>query len=338
MAQNLIAIISIISLAAVVVVIFLMQKNRRLDAGQEKGLEILRQELKEIRTEFHGTTEKNLEFLQTHSGKSNEIIRDITSRLEQVLSTNKQVMGFAGQLQNLENILRNPKHRGILGEIMLEQMLSRVLPSGSYRMQYSFRDGTIVDAAILLKDMTVPVDAKFSLEKYNQLVGEHDESRRADLEKELKNDLKKRVDETSKYVKPEEGTTPYAIMYVPAEGVLYGLNNVNYEDLINYAHGKKVIIAAPNTLLAYLQVAMQAIKIQKFYESAQEIHKRVDELGRHLVNYDSYMKKLGGHLGTAISMYNQAYREFAKIDKDVVRLTERERKIEPIELDRPNVE
>lgn len=338
MIQVLSIIISLLALTTVIVIVFLMQKNRRVDANQEKGLELLGQELKEIRTELHGTAEKNLEFLQTHSGKSNEMIRDITSRLEQVLATNKQVVGFAGQLQSLENILRNPKHRGVLGEIMLEQMLSRVLPTGAYKMQYSFRDGVIVDAAIILKDMIVPIDAKFSLEKYNQLVNEHDETRRADLEKDLKNDLKKRVDETSKYVKPEEGTTPYAIMYVPAEGVLYGLNNVNYEDLIKYAHGKQVIIAAPNTLLAYLQVTMQAVKLQKFYESAQEIHKRVDELGKHLVNYDGYMKKLGGHLGTAVSMYNQAYREFTKIDKDIVRLTEGERKIEPLELDKPNVE
>jgi DNA recombination protein RmuC len=332
MVQTLSIIFSIFTLTALVIILLIIRKN----AGA--GASNLERELKEIRNELHGTFEKNLNFLHEHSGKSNETIRDITSRLEQVLATNKQVVGFAGQLQNLENILRNPKHRGVLGEYFLESMLSRVLPSGSYKMQYAFKNGDIVDAAIFLKDNIIPIDAKFSLEKYNQIVGERDDAARADLEREFKADLKKRIDETSKYIKRDGGTTPYAIMYVPAEGVLGGLSNVNYEELVNYAHGKKVMIASPNTLLAYLQIVLQASKLLNLQESTQDTLKRVEELGRHLINYDSYMKKLGGHLGTAVSMYNQAYKEFGKIDKDIVRLTDGERKIEPIELDKPNIE
>lgn len=331
-------ILSLIAVLVTVALIFLLRKNQRTDVGQEEGIRSLERELKEIRGELQGTFEKNLNFLQQSSGKSNEMIRDITSRLEQVLSTNKQVVSFAEQLQSLQNILRNPKHRGVLGEYFLEQLLSRILPIGFYKMQYTFRNGDIVDAAIFIKETVVPIDAKFSLEKYNQLVEAPDAARREELEKELKNDLKRRIDETSKYVKTAEGTTPYAIMYVPAEGILSSLNSVNYEDLISYAHSKKVIIAAPNTLLAYLHIALQAVKLIKFQESTKDVIKRIDDLGRHLLNYEGCLKKLGGHLGTVVSTYNQAYKEFAKIDKDVARLTEGEKSVEPMEIDKPSME
>ena len=181
---------------------------KRLNNSAPQGFDSLQKELKDIRNELHGTFEKNLNFLEQYSGKSTEIIKDVTLRLEQVLATNKQVVDFAGQLQSLENILKNPKHRGALGEYFLEKILAQILPTGAYKMQYHFKDGDIVDAAIFLKDQIVPIDAKFSLEKYNLLNSETDSARRDSLEKELKLDLKKRVDETSKYVKTEEGTTP----------------------------------------------------------------------------------------------------------------------------------
>lgn len=338
MMQIISIILSLIAVLITIALVFLLRKNQKADVGQEEGLKLLERELKEVRGELQGTFEKNLNFLQQSSGKSNEMIRDITTRLEQVLATNKQVVGFAEQLQSLENILRNPKHRGVLGEFFLEQMLARILPTGLYKMQYAFRDGDIVDAAVFIKEIIVPIDAKFSLEKYNQLVLAPDAARREELEKELKNDLKRRIDETSKYVKTAEGTTPYAIMYMPAEGVLSSLNSVNYEDLIGYAHSKKVIIAAPNTLLAYLHIALQAVKLMKFQESTKDVIKRVDDLGRHLLNYEGCMKKLGGHLGTVVSSYNQAYKEFAKIDKDVAKLTDGEKTVEPMELEKPNIE
>ncbi len=165
---------------------------------------------------------------------------------------------------------------------------------------------------------------------------EKNESVRNGLEKEFKADLKKRIDETAKYVKPQEGTTDFAFMFIPADGVFYnllsykvGALDVNTHDLIEYAFKKHVILVSPMTFYAYLQTVMQGLKALAIEESAREIQKRVGDLGRHLGAYQEYMIKLGTHLGTTVSSYNNAGKEFGKLDKDVIKITEGEVSINP---------
>lgn len=266
--------------------------------------------------------------LQEQVRSTAAIVRDVTERLTKLDATNQRVQEFAGQLQSLENILRNPKHRGILGEYFLETLLGQVFEPSQYKMQYAFKNGEIVDAAIFLKDQVIPVDAKFSLEKYNQMVQEQDTARREQLEREFKADVKNRIDETAKYIRPDEQTTGFAFMYVPAEGIYYnlliakvGTLEVNTKDLIEYAFKKKVIIVSPVTFFAYLQTVLQGLKANQIEKSVQEILERIHVLGRHINAYEDYMKRLGGHLGTTVNTYNAAYKEFGKIDKDVYKLT-----------------
>ena len=292
-------------------------------------------------------TEQNLhKTVQAHYGQSLKVITEITERLTKLDETNKQVMSFATQLQNLEDVLQNPKQRGILGEYFLENVLQNVLPPGSYQMQYRFENGDIVDAAVFVKDKIIPVDSKFSLENYNRIVGERDPVRREELEVIFRNDLKKRIEETSKYIKPKEGTMDFAFMFIPAEGIYYDLliNQVgtlktNTHDLIEYAFKEKhVIIVSPTSFLAYLQTVMQGLRALQIEESAKEIRKRVEDLAKHLLAYDEYLKKLGTNLSTSVNSYNAAYREFNKIDKDVVKITGGERGVEMTQLERPVVD
>ena len=334
-------IFGIVALGLLSALIVVLSRKPATDNLQNQVLEKLSSELKEIRSEMKGSLEKNLEFVTHHSGRSSDLVKDITVRLEQVLNTNKQVVDFASQLQSLENILSNPKHRGILGEYFLENMLTSVLPPDLFEMQYKMANGEIVDAAIFLskeKNLILPVDAKFSLEKYRLLAENKSPETREVLEKEFKKDLKMRIDETAKYVRPEENTTPYAIMYMPAEGVLGMLGDTNLEDLMKYALSKKVTIASPFSLFTQLQNVMHYVKFLKFQDSTKEIQKRVEDLGRHLVAYTDYMGKLGNNLSTTVNAYNTAYKELGKIDKDVVKLTGKEREIEPLQIDRPVVE
>lgn len=278
--------------------------------------------------------------------QSQSTIAAVTEKLTKLDETNRQVVGFAAQLQSLENILKNPKHRGVLGEYQLEMVLKNVLPPNAYKLQYCFSDGDIVDACIFIKDKIIPVDSKFSLENYNRIVQETDEVVRARLEKEFKADLKNRIDETSKYIKPKEGTMEFAFMFIPAEGIYYdllinqvGAIKVNTRDLIEYAfRDKKVIIVSPTSFHAYLQTVLQGLRALQIEESAKEIRKHVELLGKHLLSYEEYMKKMGNHLGTTVNMYNSAYREFAKIDKDVVKITDGTKSVEPLVLDKPAVE
>ncbi len=281
--------------------------------------------------------------MQSQHGQSVKIITDVTERLAKLDETNRQVIGFADQLQNLENILQNPKHRGILGEYYLENVLKNVLPPGSYQMQYKFTDGDIVDAVVFVKDKIIPIDSKFSLENYNRMAEEKDAARRKELEKLFKNDLKTRIDETSKYIKPKENTMDFAFMFIPAEGIYYdllinqvGAVKVNTHDLIEYAFKERhVIIVSPTSFLAYLQTVLQGLRALKIEESAKEIRARVEQLGKHLLAYDDYFKKLGNNLTTTVNSYNIAYKEFYK---DVVKITDGEKLIEPIQIDRPQLE
>jgi DNA recombination protein RmuC len=322
------------------VYIFSQRKGKQDEAGGQAYL-MLQNEIKEIRRTVDSKLTESTKIIQRQFGESAKIIRDVTERLVKLDETNKQVVNFADQLQNLQDILKNPKQRGILGEYYLETVLKNVLPPGAFQMQYGFKDGTIVDAVIFIKDRLIPIDSKFSLENYNRLLEVRDEAERKRLEEALRNDLKNRVDETAKYIKPGEGTMDFAFMFIPAEAVYYDLlinkvGSVNARDLVEYAIvDKKVIIVSPTSFFAYLQTVLQGLRALQIEESAKEIRKRVEELGRHLSSYETYMKKLGTHLGTTVSMYNSAYKELGKIDKDVLRITGEASGIEQLTLESP---
>ncbi|MCP6720399.1 MAG: DNA recombination protein RmuC [Patescibacteria group bacterium] len=309
--------------------------------SDDQSLVMLQNQINELNRTLDLKLSESTRFMQRQFGESAKIIKDVTERLVKLDETNKQVVNFADQLQSLQDILKNPKSRGILGEYYLETVLKNVLPPNSYRMQYEFKDGTVVDAVIFIKDKIIPIDSKFSLENYNRILETRDETERKRFEDAFRGDLKNRIDETAKYIKPSEGTMEFAFMFIPAEAVYYDLlinkvGSVNARDLIEYAIvDKKVIVVSPTSFLAYLQTVMQGLKAMKIEESAKEIKKRVEELGRHLSSYETYMKKLGTHLGTTVNMYNNAYKELGKIDKDVLRISGEAVNIEPSSLDRP---
>ncbi len=335
-------------LAGLFYLIFKLQnlQTPKEDAAQKMMLEVIENLRKTVQeNESQGRTEiqtrfdviakqltehqhRSLETMQKQFGQSAKIIEEVTKKLTRLDETNKQVVGFAEQMKSLENILKNPKQRGILGEYLLESLLGNILAPEQYQMQYKFKDGEIVDAAIFFRDKIIPVDAKFSLEKYNMMMQEEDKIRRDQIEKEFKMDLKNRIDETSKYIRPNEDTTDFAFMFIPAEGVYYnllvynvGTMDVNTQDLVEYAFGKHVIIVSPTSFFAYLETVLQGLKALKMEESVKDIIKKVGQLGRHLNSYETFMDKLGNNLGTTVSMYNQASKEFKKIDKDVYNIT-----------------
>lgn len=316
---------------------------------KEIGLNLILTQINELsRTvdnkigESHKQVNESLKF---HSSESNKIIRDVTERLTRLDETNKQVISFADQLQSLENILKNPKQRGILGEYYLETVLKNVLPPGSYQMQYAFPDDTIVDAVVFVKDKIIPIDSKFSLENYNKMVEERDETEKKKLEKIFENDLKNRIVETSKYIQPTKGTTDFAFMFIPHEAIYYDLitNKVgggeDNENLIQRAAGKyKVIITSPTSFLAYLQTVLQGLKALKIEESAKEIIKKVSDLGKHLKAYDEYHVKLGNALNTVSNHYNASSKELKKIDKDVLRIAGSSPELTLLEVEKPKME
>ena len=273
----------------------------------------------------------------------NQLLTDVTKNLAELQASNKQILGFSSQLQNLQDILRNPKQRGVLGEYFLEEILKNVLPPGTFQMQYQFANGEIVDAVIFVKDKIIPIDSKFSLENYEKIINTSDPGERLRLEKLFRQDLKNRIDETSKYVRPEVGTMDFAFMFIPSEAIYYdllvnkvGAVKVNTRDLIEYAfRDKKVIIVSPTSFLAYLQTVLQGLKAMQIEEKTKEIKINIEKLGKHLLSYDDFMKKLGNSMSTTVNHYNNAYTEFKKIDKDITKITGLEGKVETLKIEKP---
>ncbi len=326
------------------VVIFLLLRKK---TTKEDGvLTMLQQQLYQLHQIVDNKLSESTKAMQVQFGQSTKIIQDVTEKLTKLDDTNKQVIGFAEQLQSLENILKNPKQRGVLGEYYLEELLKNVFNPNQYQMQYEFRDGKKVDAVIFLKEKIIPIDSKFSLENYNRIIEENDSEKREELEKIFKQDLKNRIDETSEYIRPQEKTLDFAFMFIPAEAVYYDLlvNKIgavksNTRDLIDYAvREKHVHIVSPTSFYAYLQTILQGLRAMQIEESAKEIRKQVEMLGRHLLNYQDYLRKLGNNLGASVNCYNSAYKEFGKIDKDVAKITEGRPKIEIKEIEKPFIE
>lgn len=278
---------------------------------------------------------------------SSKLITDVTEQLTKLDETNKRVVGVTDELKILQNVLQNPKQRGVLGEYYLAQVLENVLPPEGFELQHRFKDGETVDAVIRLdKGKMLSVDSKFSLENYNRLVEENDKVQREVYAKAFKADLKLRIDETAKYIRPKENTMDFAFMFIPSEAIYndllinkVGITNTSARDLIEYAYReKKVIIVSPTTFMAYLQTVMQGLRSLQIEEQAKEIQTRVGELGRHIATYEQFMQKLGGSLGTTVNHYNNAHKELRKIDKDIVKIASTTPSVEPLLLNRPTDE
>lgn len=307
-----------------------------------KSMGALQQGLQKQLTEQLGTSNKQMAAQFQASAK---IIADVTQKLTELDRTNKSVGDVAAELKTLQNVLSNPKQRGVLGEYYLEQILKDMLPPGTFTLQYKLGEGLVVDAVVKLDNKLLPIDSKFSLENYNRLVEAKAEDRPA-LERAFKEDLKKRIDETSKYIKQNKGTLDQALMFIPSEAIYYdllankvGLGGVAGRNLMHYAAAeKKVTIVGPSTLAAMLQIIVQGLRSLQIHSDTEKIQKNIEQLSKHLVAHNVYMNKLGSSLGTTVGHFNATYKELGKIDKDVVKIAETESVVDPMLLDRPSLE
>ena len=324
---------------------FFLKKPK--EEGSSRDTLLLQQQIQDLtrtmRESSHTQFQESRELVQGINKEVNEQLRNVVRQVTEVSESSKQVFSIAEQLQNLEKVLKHQKQRGNLGEASLQLIIENMLPPTSYKLQYQFVGGDTVDAVILTKDGMIPVDAKFSLDNYRRLVDETDEVRRVELEKEFQKDLKKRIEETAKYIRPKDNTLPFAFMYIPAEAIYYdllvnevGAVKVNTRSLIDYAYkDKNVIIVSPTTFAAYLQTVLFGFRAFKIEESAKEIGKNVEALTRHLKAYDEYFVKVGSSLGTTVNHYNAAKKELGKVSKDILRVTGTSPGFDQILVDKP---
>ena len=355
----------IVALGALVVgaggVWLLLRKKRELITDNGQGLTLIQNQLNELsrtNTELSRVLEKRLadsadsmhKSLERQFGESTKIVREVTERLTKLDDTNRQVISFTDQLKSLQDILKNPKQRGILGEYYLETLLKNTMPPGSYKMQYHLGVNDagkelIPDAVVFVKDKIIPIDSKFSLENYNRMVETSDLVEKEKLAKLFEINLKERITETAKYIQPAKGTMDFAFMFIPHEAIYYDLlvgkvgnSGSNEENLIQRAAGKyKVIIVSPTSFLAYLQTVLQGLRALQIEESVKGVIKNVGELQKHLVVYEDYHSKMGNALGTVVNHYNSAHKEFKKVDKDILKITGESMGVETLVLEKPEL-
>ena len=334
----------------------LVELNKSLMAMQAQfgeNLSNLNQKVGENLTSLNEKVNEKLERnnaqMQTSMTKqlseSAKIVDEVSKRLTKLDETNRRVVDVADELKTLQNVLQNPKQRGVFGEFYLESVLDNVLPPKNFQTQYRFKSGVIADAVIFLdRNKILPIDSKFSLENYNRMIQAEDKTERERLLNLVKQDLKGRIDETSKYILPEEGTMDFAFMFIPSESLYYDLliNNVgnggSSRDLIEYAfRDKRVIIVSPTSFMAYLQTVLQGLRSLQIEEQAKDIQIRVGKLGDHIRKFDDLMNKMGKSLSTTVNHYNNSYKELNKIDKDVVKISGGQTVIEAETVDRPQL-
>jgi len=307
--------------------------------GLTEGLLLLQNQINEIVKTLDqklGESTKVIHSQMSESAQvSRQIIKEVTQELTKLNESQKQFNDLNAQLKVLQDILKNPKQRGILGEYLLENTLKNILPPTIYQMQYPFSDGVKVDAVIFYQDKIIPIDSKFSLENYNRFIEAKTDEERKKFENALYNDLKTRIDETSKYIKPEENTLNMALMYIPSEALYYDLlinkvGSVGGRNLIEYAGEKKVTIVSPTTFQAYLITLMIGLRQIEINKSAEKLRKNITELQKHLTKYEEFLIKLGDNLNKTLNIYNKSYEEFQKIDKDIYKITGAEKNSTPL--------
>ena len=302
--------------------------RKEVGENSEKSRQEIEKKLTDINKGIYAYQENSKEDMQKQFESSNKVIKEVTSELEKIKGTNEQVLGFANQMKTLEKILSNQKQRGILGEIQLENLLSNVLPPDLFSMQYSFNSGEAVDAIVKVGDFIIPIDAKFSLDNYNKMIESEDKMEVENLEKSFKEDIKKRIDETSKYIRPNEKTTDYAYMFIPADGLYQDLLNsrvgtlkINSKDLVSYAYTKKVMIVSPMSLFPMLQITVKALHNMKVERSIEDIQKNIEKLSNHMNAYKDAHDSLGKTIRTVVNHFNKSSKEFNKIDKDIIKIS-----------------
>lgn len=278
-------------------------------AMKDQSLELSKQVQEQFR--------QNQTFLQeTHRGYT-QSVGTIQHRLGELQQATQSMVTIGRDIASLQDILRSPKLRGGLGELLLAELLRQILPEEHYTLQYSFQSGQKVDAVIRLGDGLVPVDAKFPLENFRRIQeAEGEDSQRA-ARKVFISDVKKHVDSiASKYILPAEGTFEFAMMYIPAENVYYEtiLKEDNQsESLGQYALARKIIPVSPNSFYAYLQALVRGLKGLRIEKSAQEILKSLGQLETDFAKCLEDFDKVGTHLSNAHSAYEKTGKRFEKI-------------------------
>jgi DNA recombination protein RmuC len=309
---------AILALLIVAVALLLVLLARRPPVpGNEAAL--IQQQLIEVRNRLLALT--------TSQGTA---VGDVRERLGQLAEVTQRLEAVGQSVVKVQELLQVPRLRGTLGEVWLEALLRQILPGGLYTMQHAFRSGEKVDAVIRVGDRLVPVDSKFPLEACQRMLAADAAADAAAADRErraFRKSLRERIDEIAdKYIKPDEGTFEFALMYVPAENVYYeavvrGEDLEGEESVVGYALRRKVIPVSPNTFYAYLAAILHGLKGLEVERKAREILDSLGGLQQQFAKFDAAYRLVGKHLDHAVRQYDEAERQIGLIQERFQQIT-----------------
>jgi len=324
----LLIIILILLLSAIIYLLYDRKKqgnngdlNSRIDNMSNSLISHLSQQMDAMRSQVNKGLEQNVNFMQRSHQDTSRSVGTLQSKLIQLEEATKRIFEVGKDISSLQDILKSPKLRGNIGELFLEDLLSQYLPKNYYNLQHQFKSGEQVDAIIKLERMMIPVDSKFPLESFKRVLEIKNEEEQEKLKKEFIRSAKKHIDDISKkYILPDEGTSDFAIMYIPAENVYYEM--IIKQDLSDYALSKKIIPTSPNSFWAYLQTIMIGLKGMSIEKSAKEILARLSRMQGDLNKFSQSFELIGSHLNNARAKYEESGRKLVRIQDKVKQLEE----------------
>ncbi len=277
----------------------------------------LQEQIRSLSGQVNDQMKQNTLFLQENQQNYRQIMGDVQHRLGALQHATQSMMDVGKDISSLHDILRAPKLRGGMGELLLAELLRQILPDDHFSLQYRFRNGSQVDAIIRLGEGLIPVDAKFPLENFKRILEAGSDEKQAEARKSFWKDVKKHIDDIgSKYILPEEGTFEFAMMYIPSESIYYETiikDDAQSESLSSYAMKRKVIPVSPNSFYVYLQSIVRGLKGFRIERSAQLI---LESLGQLEVDFEqclSDFEKIGAHLAHARTAYEKTEQRFHKL-------------------------
>jgi DNA recombination protein RmuC len=312
-----VAIVLIIVMSSLLVWLIISNFAARKEAaGQAAAIGLLHQQLEAMRTAQDSTRDALQKSLQTGQNNINQnlqssqkVLATLNSQIGELQGTNIQMLQVGSEVRRLQDILTSPKMRGQMGEWSLENLLSQILPAGTYQLQHSFKDGKIVDALVQMPDYSVPIDAKFPLPGFEKIVKAETDDEKATCRKLFLADVTKHIEKIAdSYIRPAEGTLDFALMYIPAENVYYE-TIVNYpgdtKNIMQLALDKKVVPVSPNLLYAYLMTIVMGLHGLQIEKQAAEIRQNLKKLNASFAAFGGSWDILGKHLRNAGSQYEE---------------------------------
>lgn len=312
-----------------VLLVLLLRRTGQPDLGLVRELAALRARLEAMagaQQSVPGTVATLTDTVSRQLEQSAAAVTDLRDRIGRLTDATTRLEGVGRQVAELQDLLRVPKLRGTLGEVWLEELLRQVFPAGQFEMQHTFRSGERVDAVLRIGGGLVPVDAKFPLEAFQRMLdAEGDAAERE--HRAFRRSLKTRIDEIAdKYIRPDEGTFEFALMYLPSEAVYYesvvrGEELDDGRSVLGYAMERRVIPVSPHTFYAYLSAILHGLKGLRIDERSREIVAELGGLRQQLDKFWTAYDKVGLHLANAAKQYDETGRERERIGARFDRLS-----------------